>query len=229
MLELGGSDPFIVLDDADLDAAVREGVRSRCLNNGQSCIAAKRFLVTDRVYDAFVAKMVAAMGTLATGDPSDRDIQLGPLAREDLRDALADQVFQSARSGARIRCGGMTPDRPGWFFPATVVTDFELDAPVWREETFGPVAAIHRVADADEAIALANDSRYGLGASIFTADHDLARDLARRLDVGCVFVNRMTASDPRVPFGGVKDSGYGRELGRFGIREFVNVKTVWIA
>jgi len=229
VLELGGSDPFIILDDADIEAAVREGVRSRCLNNGQSCIAAKRFLVQGGVYDEVVERMVAAMGTLAMGDPADRGIQLGPLAREDLRDGLVRQVHTSAFAGGRIRCGGVAAERPGWFFPATVMTDLTPDMPVWQEETFGPVAALRRVASADEAVALANDCRYGLGASLFTADLDLARDVGRRLEVGCVFVNRMTASDPRVPFGGVKESGYGRELGRFGIREFVNVKTIWIA
>jgi succinate-semialdehyde dehydrogenase/glutarate-semialdehyde dehydrogenase len=229
VLELGGSDPFIVLDDADVEAAVGEGVRSRCLNNGQSCIAAKRFLVQDGVYEEFVDRMVQAMGTLAMGDPSDRLIQLGPLAREDLRDELVRQVHTSAFAGARIRCGGMVPDRPGWFFPATVLTDLTPDMPAWNEETFGPVAAVHRVGSAEEAVELANDSRYGLGASLFTADLDRARVLAAQLEVGCVFVNRMTASDPRVPFGGIKESGYGRELGSWGIREFVNVKTVWIA
>ncbi|MCP4873206.1 MAG: NAD-dependent succinate-semialdehyde dehydrogenase [Proteobacteria bacterium] len=229
VLELGGSDPFIVLDDADVEAAVREGVRSRCLNNGQSCIAAKRFLVQDGVYDEFVERIVATMGTMAMGDPTDRGIELGPLAREDLRDELQRQVHASAFAGARIRCGGMTAERPGWFFPATVLTDLTVDMPVWREETFGPVAAVHRIGSVEEAVGLANDSRYGLGASLFTADLERARDVAAQLEVGAVFVNRMTASDPRVPFGGVKESGYGRELGSFGIREFVNVKTVWIA
>lgn len=229
VLELGGSDPFIVLADADIEAAVAQGVRSRCLNNGQSCIAAKRFLVEDAVFDRFTDRMVEVMGTMPMGDPSDRDIVLGPLAREDLRDALVSQVFDSARAGARIRCGGMAAERPGWFFPATVMMDIEPSMRVWKEETFGPVATVMRVGSADAAIDLANASEFGLGASIFTADLDRARRMAARLDVGCVFVNRMTASDPRVPFGGVKGSGYGRELGRFGIREFVNVKTVWMA
>ena len=208
---------------------VREGVRSRCLNNGQSCIAAKRFFVEASVFDEFSRSFVAAMESLQVGDPADRSTQLGPLARRDLRDALADQVERSLEAGARALCGGERPSGPGNYYPATVLVDLEPSMPVLREETFGPVAALHPIADAAEALALANASRFGLGASIFTADLDRARELARRLEVGCVFVNRMTASDPRVPFGGVKNSGYGRELGAFGIREFVNVKTVWIA
>ena len=229
VLELGGSDPFIVLADADLDAAVAEGVRSRCLNNGQSCIAAKRFFVERPVLADFTERVVAAMGSLVVGDPSDRATQLGPLARSDLRDLIADQVDRSVAAGATVLLGGEVPAGPGFYYPATVLAGLDPSMPVMSEETFGPVAAVHGVDTAEDALRLSNASRLGLGASIFTQDLDRARDLAARLEVGCVFVNRMTASDPRVPFGGVKESGYGRELGGFGIREFVNVKTVWIA
>ena len=205
-----------------------EGVRARCLNNGQSCIAAKRFLVEASVLDDFSARLVAAMEALVMGDPMDRETQLGPLAREDLRDSLHTQVLRSLPRG-RLRLGGVVPDRPGWFYPATVLDRLDLRSVALRDEIFGPVAAVHGVPDADAAIRVANDSRFGLGASVWTQDHDHARSIAARLEVGCVFVNRMTASDPRVPFGGTKESGYGRELGRFGIREFTNVKTVVIA
>jgi len=229
VLELGGSDPFIVLQDADLDLAVREGLRSRCLNNGQSCIAAKRFFVEQPVFEAFTERLVAAMEDLVVGDPADRDTDLGPLARADLRDALARQVARSVAQGARVLCGGRVPDGPGNFYPPTVLVDLDPSMAVLTEETFGPVVALHPVESAEQALQLANASRFGLGAALFTQDLDKARALAARLEVGCVFVNRMTASDPRVPFGGVKDSGHGRELGSFGIREFVNTKTVWIA
>ena len=229
VLELGGSDPFIVLGDADLDLAVREGVRSRCLNNGQSCIAAKRFLVERPVFEAFMERFVDAMGALTVGNPADPATDLGPLARSDLRDALDAQVQSSIAQGARALCGGRLPDGAGYFYPPTVLVDIDPSMAVWAEETFGPVAAVYPVDSADQALELANASRFGLGAALFTEDLDQARALAARLEVGCVFVNRMTASDPRVPFGGVKASGYGRELGSFGIREFVNTKTVWIA
>lgn len=228
VLELGGSDPFIVLADADIAAAVAEGVRSRCLNNGQSCIAAKRFLVEEPVLEEFTERMTASMRALVLGDPSDRGTDLGPLAREDLRASLHSQVAR-AMNAARVRLGGAIPPGPGWFYPATVLDRVTPGSSVWDQETFGPVAAICGVRDADEAIDLANASRFGLGASLWTADHDRAHAIAARLDVGCIFVNRMTASDPRVPFGGTKESGYGRELGRYGIREFVNIKTVVIA
>ncbi len=228
VLELGGSDPFIVLEDADLAAAVSEGVRSRTLNSGQSCIAAKRFLVAEPVAEEFIARFVEAMKALKVGDPRERDTQVGPLARDDLRAALTDQVRRSIDAGATLLCGGEPIEGPGFYYPPTVLTDVTEDMPVFAEETFGPVAAIKVVADADEAVAVANRSPLGLGASLFTADLDGARRLAERIEAGCVFVNRMTASDPRVPFGGVKASGYGRELGVFGIREFVNVKTVWV-
>ncbi len=228
VLELGGSDPFIVLADADIEAAVSEGVRSRTLNSGQSCIAAKRFLVAAPVAEEFTARFVEAMTALKVGDPRERDTQVGPIARDDLRAALTDQVRRSIDAGATLLCGGEPLDGPGFYYPPTVLTDVTEDMPVFAEETFGPVAAIKVVADASEAVAIANRSPLGLGASIFTSDLEEARRLAERIEAGCVFVNRMTASDPRVPFGGVKASGYGRELGVFGIREFVNVKTVWV-
>ena len=229
VLELGGSDPFIVLDDADLDAAVQQGVVSRCLNSGQSCIAAKRFIVHEAVVDTFTDKLVAAMSARVVGDPREDTTQLGPLAREDLRATLHDQVVRSVDKGARVLCGGVVPPGPGYFYPPTVLNEVDEDMAVFTEETFGPVAAVVPAHSADHAVEIANRSRYGLGASLWTADLHRGKDLAARLEVGCVFINRMTVSDPRVPFGGVKMSGYGRELGVFGLREFVNVKTVWVA
>lgn len=228
VLELGGSDPFIVLADADLDEAVAQGVFSRCLNSGQSCIAAKRFLVEESVADLFTDKLVDAMQARRMGDPRDEGTQLGPMARADLRALLHDQVVRSVEAGARVRCGGAIPDGPGFYYPPTVLDDVTEGMAAASEETFGPVAAVLRVRDAEHAIAVANRSRYGLGASLWTADRDRARALAARIDSGAVFINKMTASDPRVPFGGVKMSGYGRELGVLGIREFVNIKTVWV-
>ena len=228
VLELGGSDPFIVLADADVEAAVAAGVRSRALNSGQSCIAAKRFFVEEPVAEEFTKRFVEAMSGLVVGDPRDRATQVGPLARDDLRAALHDQVRRSVEAGANLLCGGEVPAGPGFYYPPTVLDRVAPGMPAFDEETFGPVAAITVVGDEDEAVALSNRSDLGLGASVFTADLDRARRMAERLEAGCVFVNRMTASDPRVPFGGVKGSGYGRELGVFGIREFVNVKTVWV-
>ncbi len=228
VLELGGSDAFIVLGDADLEAAVAQGVTSRCLNSGQSCIAAKRFLIQRDVLEAFTSRFVAAMQARIVGDPQDPATQVGPLARADLRDALHDQVQRSLAAGATLLCGGEVPPGPGFYYPPTVLGDVTEDMPVATEETFGPVAALIPCDDGEHAVQIANRSRYGLGASVWTADRALAHRMAEGLDVGCVFVNRMTVSDPRVPFGGVKMSGYGRELGVFGLREFVNVKTVWV-
>jgi succinate-semialdehyde dehydrogenase/glutarate-semialdehyde dehydrogenase len=228
VLELGGSDPFVVLPDADLDAAAAAGARSRNINAGQSCIAAKRFIVHDSVADAFEARLVASVEALILGDPLNEATSVGPLARPDIRAALEDQVARSVAAGARVLVGGGRPDGPGYYYLPTVLADVRLDMPVFREETFGPVAAVVRVADQDEAIALANDTRYGLGAAVWSRDLDRAWEVAGRLEAGTIVINGIVASDPRMPFGGVKASGYGRELSSFGLREFVNVQSVWV-
>ena len=228
VLELGGSDPFIVLADADVAYAARVAARARNQNNGQSCIAAKRFLVEDAVADEFVARLADAIRELRVGDPLDRGMQVGPLARADLRDTLATQVAASVKAGAEVVVGdGQIPDR-GWYYAPTLLDGVSPTMPVFREETFGPVAALTRVRNLDEAIDLANDTVYGLGASVWTRDTDAARHVARRLEAGSVFVNGLVASDARMPMGGVKASGYGRELGEYGAREFTNVQTVRI-
>lgn len=229
VLELGGSDPFIVLADADLDAAVSAGVASRTLNSGQSCIAAKRFLVEDSVHDAFVGKFTQAMAALSVGDPTDPNTDVGPLARPDLVSTLKQQVDDSVAAGARCVLGGSPLDGTGCYYPPTVLVDVAAGMPAADDELFGPVAAILRVRDADHAVDVANASRFGLASSIWTTDRARAEAMAARLDTGGVFVNQFPYSDPRLPFGGVKDSGYGRELGIFGIREFVNIKTVSVA
>src|SRR5690348_12707226 len=228
VLELGGSDAFIVLADADLDAAAAMAVRSRFQNAGQSCIAAKRFIVEESVADAFAQKFAEEAGKLRVGDPLDAQMQMGPMARADLRDALVDQVERSVAMGAQVVLGGKADDGAGAFYPPTVVTGVTTEMPLFREETFGPVAAVIRARDAEHAVELANDSEFGLGGNLWTSDIERGRQLARRLESGAVFINGMTASDPRLPFGGVKQSGYGRELSSFGIREFVNIQTVWI-
>ena len=228
VLELGGSDAFIVLADADLDAAAEMAVRSRFQNAGQSCIAAKRFIVEESVADAFTAKFAQKAGALRVGDPLEAGAQMGPMARADLRSALEDQVARSVAMGARVVVGGKPDDGAGAYYPPTVVTGVTTEMPLFREETFGPVAAVIGARDADHAVELANDSIFGLGGNLWTRDLDRARAMARRLESGAVFINGMTASDPRLPFGGVKQSGYGRELSSFGIREFVNIQTVWI-
>jgi succinate-semialdehyde dehydrogenase/glutarate-semialdehyde dehydrogenase len=228
VLELGGSDPFIVLADADLDGAAKTAVRARNQNNGQSCIAAKRFIVEDRVADEFTEKFAAAVKALTVGDPMQRGTNVGPLAREDLRESLADQVARTISSGAHPVVGGEPVDGPGYFYPPTVLDGVNQDMPAFREETFGPVAAVIRARDAEDAVRLANDTEYGLGAAIWSQDIPRAKELARHVEAGNVFINGMVASDPRLPFGGVKRSGYGRELGQYGIREFVNIQTVWI-
>ncbi len=228
VLELGGSDPFIVLDDADLAAAATTAARARNQNTGQSCIAAKRFLVTGRVADDFERRFADAIRALVVGDPLDPATQVGPLAREDLRAALEKQVEESVRMGARVVVGGKRREGRGWFYEPTLLADVTEEMPVLRDETFGPVAALLRVRDADEAVRVANRSPYGLGATVWTRDEAAARAIARRIESGSVFVNGMVSSDPRLPFGGVKRSGFGRELGSFGIREFVNIQTIWI-
>ncbi|MFF8572673.1 NAD-dependent succinate-semialdehyde dehydrogenase [Streptomyces sp. NPDC015408] len=228
VLELGGSDPFVVLADADVAAAAATAVKARYVNVGQSCVNAKRFIVEEAVADAFVAAFTAAAAALKVGDPTDPDTAIGPMARANLRDTLHDQVSRTLDAGATLVLGGEVPDGPGCYYPPTVLDHVRPGMAAFDEETFGPVAAITRVADADEAIALANRTEYGLGAALWTSDLDRARRLSRDLDAGAVFINGMVASDPRLPFGGIKKSGYGRELGAEGIREFVNTKTVWI-
>ncbi len=228
VLELGGSDPFIVLADADVDAAAQMAARSRFQNTGQSCIAAKRFIVERTVHDAFVEKFVAAAARLRVGDPLDHATQVGPVVRDDQREALHRQVRDSIGMGAHLALGGEPMPGPGYFYEPTILTDVTPKMPVFNEETFGPAAAVIHARDEDDAVALANDSRYGLGGNLWTSDIARGRRLARRIESGNVFINGMTASDPRLPFGGVKHSGYGRELSVFGIREFVNIQTVWI-
>ncbi len=228
VLELGGSDPFIVLADADLDAAAAVAVRARNQNSGQSCIAAKRFIVEEPVADAFTATFAAAVQALRVGDPCERDTLVGPLARADLRDTLVGQVEASVAQGARAVVGGSVLGTQGYFYAPTVLEGVSDQMPAFREETFGPVAAVVRARDAEDALRLANDTPYGLGANLWTRDLERAKQLARKIEAGNVFINGMVASDPRLPFGGVKRSGYGRELGVFGIREFTNIQTIWV-
>ena len=228
VLELGGSDAFIVLNDADLDAAAATAVKGRFQNTGQSCIAAKRFIVEDGVYDAFLEKFVANARELVVGEPLERSTQAGPLAREDLRDAIDQQVRDSVAQGARVALGGKPLDRPGFFYAPTILADVTPAMTAFREETFGPAAAVIRARNAEHAIELANDSNFGLGGNLWTRDLARGRALARRIETGAVFINGMTASDPRLPFGGVKRSGYGRELSHYGIKEFVNIQTIWM-
>ncbi|HXU61038.1 MAG TPA: NAD-dependent succinate-semialdehyde dehydrogenase [Polyangia bacterium] len=229
VLELGGSDPFLVLPSADLDRAVATAVKARTVNTGQSCIAAKRFIVADAVYDRFAPAFAAAMKALVVGDPGDARTQIGPLATAAIRDGVAEQVAQSVKAGARLLTGGGVLPRPGFYYEPTVLVDVPADAPAARDEVFGPVAALFRVRDTAEAIAVANSTSFGLGAAAFTRDAAEAERLGRELAAGSVFINAMVASDPRFPFGGVKRSGYGRELSIYGMREFMNVKTVRIA
>ena len=228
VLELGGSDPFIVMPSADLDLAARTAVTARAINNGQSCIAAKRFIVAEPVADEFEQRFVAGMAALAVGDPMDPKTMVGPLANEAQLRTLTDQVKRTVAAGARVLTGGKALNGKGWYYQPTVLTDIGRESPAWREEFFGPVALLFRVPSAEEAIRLANDSPFGLGASVWTRDDAERARFVAELEAGMVFVNAMVASDPKVPFGGVKQSGYGRELGPFGIREFVNIKTVWV-
>jgi succinate-semialdehyde dehydrogenase/glutarate-semialdehyde dehydrogenase len=228
VLELGGSDPFIVMPSADLEAAVATAVDARVQNNGQSCIAAKRFIVAEKIADEFERKFVKRMQELCVGDPFDDGTQLGPLASADAVSSLDADVKKTVAAGARVLTGGHPLDRAGSFYAPTVLTNIPNDSPAYKEELFGPVASIFRAKDVDHAIRIANDSRFGLGASAWTRDPAEIERFINELDAGMVFLNKMVASDPRLPFGGVKFSGHGRELAEFGIREFMNIKTVWI-
>jgi succinate-semialdehyde dehydrogenase/glutarate-semialdehyde dehydrogenase len=228
VLELGGSDPFIVMPSADLDEAVSVAVKARVVNNGQSCIAAKRFIVAEAVADQFTRRMVDGMEALRVGDPLDPATQVGPLATANIIDILDDQVRRSVQAGARVLTGGRRLERPGNYYAPTVLADVGPDCPAYREELFGPVATLFVVPDAGEALRIANDTTFGLGASVWTQDLGERARFVDQIESGMVFVNGMVASDPRLPFGGVKRSGYGRELAAYGLREFVNVKTVWI-
>src|SRR3984893_12180745 len=228
VLELGGSDPFIVMPSANLEAAVSTAVKARIFNNGQSCIAAKRFIVAEKIADEFERKFVSKMEALKVGDPFQEQTELGPLATADGVTDLDRDVQKTVRAGARVLTGGKPLDRPGNFYAPTVLTDIPKDSPAYKEELFGPVASVFRARDVDDAIRIANDSRFGLGASAWTNDPKERERFINDLEAGMVFINRMVASDPRVPFGGVKSSGHGREVGKHGIREFTNIKTVWI-
>jgi succinate-semialdehyde dehydrogenase/glutarate-semialdehyde dehydrogenase len=229
VLELGGSDAYIVLEDADMTNAVQISVNGRLVNSGQSCVAAKRFVAVKAIRKEFEQQMVALMKAATFGDPMDRSNKIGPLARVDLRDTLHEQVQKSIAMGAKLLCGGYIPEGPGAFYPPTVLTNVKKGMPAYDEELFGPVAAIIEAKDEKDAIRIANDSTYGLGAGIFSKNRARAEQIAaKELQAGNCFVNAFVHSDPRLPFGGVKESGYGRELSIFGIREFVNVKTVFI-
>jgi succinate-semialdehyde dehydrogenase/glutarate-semialdehyde dehydrogenase len=228
VLELGGSDAFVVLPDADLTAAAEVGASSRLINNGESCIAAKRFIVVEEVAVNFVDAFRDQLDAAVVGDPMDPDTDVGPMARPDLRDDLHDQVERTVAAGAQLRLGGHALDRDGYFYAPTLLTGVEAEMAAGAEETFGPAAAVITVPDEESAIAIANSSTFGLGASIWTRDRDRGQRVAAVVEAGAVFVNELVKSDPRVPFGGVKDSGYGRELGAYGIKEFVNRKTVWV-
>jgi succinate-semialdehyde dehydrogenase/glutarate-semialdehyde dehydrogenase len=228
VLELGGSDAFVVLPDADLDATAKAAVTARFQNNGQSCIAAKRFIAVDPVHDEFVARFTALTAAQRVGDPMDENVNLGPCARADLRDGIARQVRETLERGARLETGGSAIERPGFFYAPSIVSGVVPGMPMFDQEVFGPAAAIVRARDAAEAIALANASSYGLGFSIWTRDAAAAEALAPQVEAGAVFVNAIVASDPRLPFGGVKKSGYGRELSWFGVHEFANVQSVFV-
>jgi succinate-semialdehyde dehydrogenase/glutarate-semialdehyde dehydrogenase len=229
VLELGGSDPFVVLADADVDVAARAAAEARLINSGQSCIAAKRFIVVEPVADRFLERFKSELAARRMGDPTARDTQVGPQARVDLRDELHRQVEESVKRGARVLLGGQVPAGKGAFYPPTLLAAVDRGMPAFDEETFGPVAAVIRSKDEADALRLANDSPFGLGAALWTKDLARAERLAAQIEAGAVFVNGVVKSDPRLPFGGIKRSGYGRELSEYGIREFVNIKSVWIA
>jgi succinate-semialdehyde dehydrogenase / glutarate-semialdehyde dehydrogenase len=228
VLELGGSDAFVVLPSADLDEAAKTATIARCQNNGQSCIAAKRFIVHEAVADEFEERFVERMAALVVGDPMEEGTDVGPLATEQGRDDVEELVADAVGKGATVRCGGTRPDGPGWYYPPTVLTGITREMRVFWEEVFGPVASVFRVPDVDAALELANATEFGLGSNVWTTDPEEQERFVRDLDAGAVFVNGMTTSYPELPFGGVKGSGYGRELAALGIREFCNAKTVWV-
>ena len=227
-MELGGSDPFILLEDANIDEAVSVGVLARILNNGQSCIAAKRFILLDKIADEFESKFVEKMNSLIVGDPMDEKTELGPIAREDLLLELIYQVRTSVDQGAKILCGGKRLDGEGAFYQATVLSNVQKGMLAYDEELFGPVAIMIRAKNEKDAIRIANDTPFGLGASLWTNNIEKAKEISKEIDSGSVFINGLVKSDPRLPFGGTKTSGYGRELSHYGIKEFVNIKTIWI-
>lgn len=229
VLELGGSDPYIILEDADIKATAETCITSRLINGGQSCIAAKRFIVVEEIYDEFLSKFKEIMKTKKMGNPLDEKIDVGPQARIDLRDELHQQVLDSVKKGAKLVLGGIIPDIKGAFYPPSILVDVVKGMPAYDDELFGPVAAIIKVKDEEEAISVANDSVFGLGAAVFTNDNSRGEQLAKtKIDAGACFVNSFVKSDPRLPFGGIKESGYGRELSYFGIKEFVNIKSVYV-
>ena len=228
VLELGGSDPFVILDDADIDAAAETGAWARNQNGGQSCIAAKRFIVHEAVYDDFLDRFVEECEALTVGDPTEEDTDIGPQAQTHLMEELHEQVEESVNAGANVIAGGEPLDRGGPFYPPTVLTEVPKGCPADSEELFGPVASVYSVGNEEAAIAKANDTEFGLGASIWTEDRKRGQRIARDIDAGCTYINQLTKSDPRIPFGGVKKSGYGRELSEAGIKEFVNRRTLWI-
>ena len=229
VLELGGSDPFIVLEDVDVQKAAKMAAEARLINSGQSCIAAKRFIVVEKIADPFLETFVSEMRSRKMGDPLDRNTQVGPQARDDLRASLHGQVEESVKRGAKLLLGGRIPEGRGAFYPPTVLDSVSKGMAAFDEETFGPVAAVIRARDEADAIRLANDSSFGLGASLWTRNRERAERIVGEIEAGCVFVNELVKSDPRLPFGGVKRSGCGRELSEYGIREFVNIKSVWMA
>jgi succinate-semialdehyde dehydrogenase/glutarate-semialdehyde dehydrogenase len=230
LLELGSNDAYIVLEDADLEVAVEMCVKGRIYNNGETCIAAKRFIVVDAVFEPFKKAFVEAMSNLKIGDPNSEDSDLGPMARKDLRETMHEQVLKSVEKGAVILCGGKIPEGEGYFYPATVLGSVKTGQPAYEEEIFGPVAALIKAKDETDAFRIANDSRFGLGGGIFSKDEKRAAQLAaNHFDTGMIFINTFGLAKPAMPFGGVKDSGFGREHGGFGMKEFVNVKSIVLA
>jgi succinate-semialdehyde dehydrogenase/glutarate-semialdehyde dehydrogenase len=228
VLELGGSDPFLVLEDADLNIAAKAAVTARLINNGQSCIAAKRFIVVEKIYEQFEKKFIELMNKVVIGNPMNISTELGPIAREDLLTELEMQVKQSVEKGAVILCGGNRISGQGFFYEPTIIGNVKKDTPAYNDEIFGPVASLIKAENEEETIKIANDTQFGLGASIWSNDIKKAKRIASKIESGSVFINGIVKSDPRLPFGGIKNSGYGRELSHYGIKEFVNIKSVWI-